>query len=201
VYLLVLPVWAVEAFMPREVPVLAWEEGGWLLGSHWVFLVLGFLMVGDPRLRPAVRRARWPSLLLAASSTVPLALLAPGVDALEFGTAQFLGFISLRCVNGWLWLMAILGFGARLDRPAPVLGYLGPLVLPFYILHQPLIVVAGYVIRDWQAPIPVAYLLVTVVVLATSLLLYEFGIRRVNLLRLVFGMRRKAPPTASEARQ
>lgn len=137
VYLLVIPVWAVEAFLPREVPVLAWEEGGWLLGSHWVFLVLGFLMVGDPRLRPAVRRTRWPSLLLAAVTTVPLALLAPGVESLEFGTAEYLGFISLRCVNGWLWLMAILGFGASLDRPAPVLGYLGPLVLPFYIPTSP----------------------------------------------------------------
>ncbi len=57
----------------------------------------------------------------------------------------------------------------------------------------------GYVIRDWQAPIPVAYVVVTVVVLATSLLLYEFGIRRVNVLRLAFGMRPTTPRTGSEA--
>ncbi|HEY3409579.1 MAG TPA: acyltransferase family protein [Propionicimonas sp.] len=195
-YLLAVPVLVVEAFLPREVPVLAWEEGGWLLGSHWVFLVLGFVLVSDPRLRPAIRGHRWPSLLLAATTTVPLALLAPGIDAMEFGAADFTGVICLRSVNGWLWLMAILGFGMNLNRPAPILGYLGPAVLPFYILHQPLIIVLGYLLRDWQAPIPVTYALVTVVVLAISLLMYEFAIRRFSGLRVLFGMsRRSFPPT------
>ena len=187
-YLLAVPVLAVETFLPRSVPVLAWEEGGWLLGSHWIFLVLGFVLVSDPRLRPAIHDHRWASLLLAAATTVPLALLAPGIDAMVFGSPAFVGVLSLRSVNGWLWLLAILGFGSHLNKPSPLLGYLGPAVLPFYILHQPLIVALGYLLRDWTAPIPVAYAVVTIAVLAISLVLYEFAIRRLAVLRLLFGM-------------
>lgn len=191
--LLAVPVLVMEAFLPRKIPVLAWSEGGWLLGSHWIFLVVGFVLVGDPRLREALRRFRWPSLGLAAVTTVPLALLAPGVADLVFGTPEFVSFISLRTTNGWLWLLAILGFGARLNRPAPILGYLGPAVLPFYVLHQPLIVVFGYLLRHWDAPVAVVYPLVTVGVLAASVLVYEFGIRRLAVLRVLFGLRARPP--------
>jgi len=58
------------------------------------------------------------SLTLAAVTTVPLALLAPGVAMMTAGSAGFVGFFSLRGLNGWLWLLTILGFAAGLDRPA-----------------------------------------------------------------------------------
>lgn len=188
-YLLAVPLLAVETFLPRGVPVLGWEEGGWLLGSHWLFLVVGFLLVSDPRLRPAIAHQRWASLLLAAGTTVPLALLAPGLGSMAFGSVDFIGFMILRSVNGWLWLLAVLGFGAtHLNKPGPVLAYVGPAVLPFYLLHQPLIVSLGYLTRTWPAPIPVMYAGVTLVVLAVSLCLYEFAIRRSTVLRVLFGM-------------
>ena len=200
IYLLAVPVAAVEALLPRSVPVLGWDEGGWLLGSHWLFLVLGYFLVSDPRLRPAIQRHRWPSLLVAAATTVPLALLAPGFESLEYGSTQFIGFMSLRSLNGWLWLMAILGFGsAHLNKPRPILGYVGPFVLPFYILHQPLIVVVGYLIRDWAVAIPVANAAVTLTVVVISLSAYELAIRRLAIGRLLFGLDPADQPRGSRA--
>ena len=193
-YVLAVPLLGMEAFLPRGVPVLAWVEGGWLLGSHWIFFLVGFLLVCDPRLRPAIQRHRWPSLVLATATTVPLVLLVGGIDAMAFGSAEFTGFMSLRSLNGWLWLLAILGFGSRLARPARILGYLGPAVLPFYILHQPLIVGLGYLVRDWTVPIPVMYAGVALTVLAISAGLYEFAIRRVAVLRLLFGLNPRPAP-------
>ena len=188
-YPLAIPLAAVEALLPRSVPVLAWEEGGWLLGSHWLFLVLGFLLVSDPRLRPATERQRRQSLALATATTAPLALLAPGLGSLAPGSAEFIGFMVLRSANGWWWLLAILGFAsAHLDRPRPALAYLGPAVLPFYILHQPLIVAVGYLVRDWAAPIPLAYAVVTLVVLVVSLGVYEVVLRRLAIAGLLFGI-------------
>lgn len=40
----------------------------------------------------------------------------------------------------------------RTGSSSRVLAYLVPAVLPFYILHQPLIVGLGYLSRDWSAP-------------------------------------------------
>ncbi|MHA6525046.1 acyltransferase family protein [Tessaracoccus sp. G1721] len=196
IYLLAVPLAVVETFLPRGVPLLTTEEGGWLLVSYWVFLVLGFFLVSDPRLRATVQRHRWPSLIVAAVTTVPLLVLASGIASFVVGSPGFIGFMVLRSLNGWLWIVAILGFGsAHLNRSRPVLGYIGAAVLPFYILHQPLIVVLGYLTADWGLPIPLMYVLVALTVMAVSLCLYEFAIRRVALLRLLFGMG-GAPPTS-----
>lgn len=114
------------------------------------------------------------------------------------GSLDYIGFMVLRTLNGWLWILAILGFGAaHLDKPGPVLGYVGPAVLPFYIPHRPLIVVVGYVTRDWRLPIPVMYLIVSPTVLAVSLCAYKFAIRRFGIMRLLLGLghARSTPPS------
>jgi len=62
-------------------------------------------------------------------------------------------------------------------------------VLPFFVLHQPAIVVVAFFVVQW----PMALLPKLVIVLAASfalaLGLYEGLIRRVRPLRLLFGMR------------
>ncbi len=85
--------------------------------------------------------------------------------------------------------MAILGFGSRhLNFATTSLARAGAAVLPFYILHQPIIVVLDYFVRDWAIPVGLKYPLMILAVLAIFVVLYEFLIRRVPALRLVFGL-------------
>ena len=61
-------------------------------------------------------------------------------------------------------------------------------MLPFYILHQPLIVVLGYLLAGWALPVLPKYLLIGALVLVLALGFYFLAIRRSRLLRFLFGL-------------
>ena len=84
----------------------------------------------------------------------------------------------------------------------PVLAYANEAVLPFYILHQPVILLIGYFVIPLALPIAVKYLIITPLAFGITLGLYEYGVRRVNPLRLLFGLkpRRTAAPSPAQIR-
>ena len=104
----------------------------------------------------------------------------------------------LRAFNSWFWLFAILGFASRrLDFNNHVLKYAGEAVLPFYILHQSVIIVIGYFIIDWTAAVALQYLFLTISSFITIMALYELFVRRFNALRFLFGLKPLKAPNAA----
>ncbi len=63
-------------------------------------------------------------------------------------------------------------------------------IYPFYLLHQPIIIIVGYVILQWQLPVAVNAILITLVSLLFTIGLYLI-ISELNILRIVFGMKKK----------
>jgi peptidoglycan/LPS O-acetylase OafA/YrhL len=189
IFLLALPLLLPELLLAPGSFFLSWREGGWALGTHLVMFVIGFLLVSDGRLRPSLQRQRWVALGLAVITLFPLTNWAPQMGDLPFGSLQHAVQWGLRTINGWLWLAAILGFGSlHLNFAHATLAYAGQAVLPFYILHQTVIVMLGYAIRDWPLGLLPKYLLLLGSAFAICISLYEFVIRRSNRLRFLFGM-------------
>jgi glucan biosynthesis protein C len=62
-------------------------------------------------------------------------------------------------------------------------------VLPFYILHQTVIVILGFLIAGWDASVIVKYLIISTASFAVIVVLYERLIKRVQVLRFLFGMK------------
>jgi len=91
--------------------------------------------------------------------------------------------------NTVLWLLAIVGFsGAYLNRKNHILAYMNEAVLPWYILHQTVIIVVAmnlskYSLGGFWEPI-----LVTIGTFATCFISYEL-IKRNNITRFIFGMK------------
>ena len=101
-------------------------------------------------------------------------------------------FHCARSFNSWFWLVALLGFGSKyLCFNNGILKYARVAVLPFYILHQTVIVVIGYYIADWEASVMVKYLTLSTLSFVVIIAIYDLLIRRLNALRLVFGMKAK----------
>lgn len=165
------------------------EEGGWYLATYVLLLVIGFLSVADARFDQALQRHRWAGLgLVALLLSVLLATGLPGESARWGAAGPALDVIAL-AVGGWVGLVAILGFGRRhLSFPHPLLAYAGEAVLPFYILHQPAIVMIAYLIRTWEMSVMAKYLLVVAGAFLAIMGFYELAIRRSNGLRFLFGM-------------
>ncbi len=69
-------------------------------------------------------------------------------------------------------------------------------IYPFYLLHQPLIILVGYIVLKWQLPTVVNVVLITVVSLLLAIGIYGLIIKRSNVLRVAFGMKKLAPKKA-----
>ena len=74
-------------------------------------------------------------------------------------------------------------------------------MLPFFLLHQPVIIVIAYYVVQWNAGIFPKLMTVVISSLLVTLALYEFVIRRVGFLRTVFGMKTTARPSATQSRE
>jgi peptidoglycan/LPS O-acetylase OafA/YrhL len=185
--------------------VLGMEESfaGW---SRWAYLLLfvyGVVLAGDDRFRVAMRRDAVPAavlgvvLFLAAGAGLSA---AEGDAFVDMETPAVLGRIAFG-LAGWCWLVAILGL---LDRPRPgavgavpeapgrsrsVYAYLGTAALPLYILHQPIVVAAAYLVVGWSAPMVVKYLVIVVVSFVVMFAVYDLLVRRTRVTRFLFGIR------------
>ena len=194
--LLVVPLVAVEVVAGSEV-----GHGGWHHLSYAVFLVLGFLAAGDQRVGEAVRRRWFLALALAglgfvAGGAVYAAASAHG-DPFTGMEPLSVAFRVLKTLDGLLWVAAILGLAgrglARTRTPAAPrrrLGaYLNEAVLPLYVLHETVVVAVAYGVLSWQLAAGVQYLVISLASLAVTLALYELGVRRHPVARVLFGLK------------
>jgi peptidoglycan/LPS O-acetylase OafA/YrhL len=163
-----------------------------------IFLVFGFLVFSDGQTQQAIIRQRRIALLLAVSST-----LAAGTVADALGQAPSLGVfvlgMGLASLLTWTSILAVLGYGMRyLTTGSPRLSYANEAVLPFYVLHQPVILIIGYFVVPLALPILAKYLIITPLAFGITLGAYEFGVRRWDPVRRVFGLKpRKSAPRAT----
>jgi glucan biosynthesis protein C len=107
-------------------------------------------------------------------------------------------------LNIWCWCMAVMALGIRhLNRDNAVVRYASESALPFYVIHHPVVVILGSFIVGWSLPLWIRFLLLVVCAFSVTLTIYEFGVRRTNVTRFIFGLRplaRKAAVPAQPGR-
>jgi glucan biosynthesis protein C len=146
---------------------------GWSFGVYFSFFLAGYLLVSNKRLERSIQRLRWVSLIGFLTATVIFFLTQDHQDMVA-----------------WFAILACLGFANRhLNTSSPTLGYANQAVLPFYILHQSVLVVVGYFVVQWQIPDVLKYVTIAFPSLLLTIGLYELLVRRFNLLRFLFGMK------------
>jgi peptidoglycan/LPS O-acetylase OafA/YrhL len=160
--------------------------------SYLSLFIYGYLLVCDARLGQAVQKCWRAALALGVGLTVVLAFIIIYHDpGLTYSPAS-IGLRVLRSFNTWFWLLAILGAGRRfLSFSRPLLRYANEAVLPFYVLHQTVIIMIGYYVVKWHAGIPQKYLFISTTALIATLLVYDLAVRRTNVTRFLFGMKVK----------
>jgi glucan biosynthesis protein C len=157
------------------------------------FVLYGFLVISDLRIQQAIIHQRRIALVLAAV----LILAMPAVSGLLEDDPSFLIYalgILLAGVLMWSCILTVLGYGMHyLTANHRLLPYANEGVLPFYILHQPVILIIGYFIIPLPLSILAKYLIIALLAFGTTLGLYEYGIRRVNPVRRIFGLKARKP--------
>jgi peptidoglycan/LPS O-acetylase OafA/YrhL len=200
-----IPMAAVEAAFGPDV-----NTGGWERVVYLFPLLYGYVIASDPRFETAIRRSRRMALAGALVVTAVLVAWATALgDAVDIRDGGVPALSALQGLAGWLWIVSILGFAgsiiARRSTRSPTNAdeppakpesrwrraarYANEAVLPFYVLHEPVIVVAAWVIVRWDGPIVGKYLALVIVSFAVTLGLYEVLVRRFRVTRVLFGMK------------
>jgi len=166
--------------------------GGWKLPAYLALFITAYVLASDSQFLQSIDRNRIPALLLGTTTSVATVILFVTLAPELLATPLWYVTVStVWALNGWCWVVAILGFGRRLlSFNHKFLGISNELVLPFYILHQTVIVmVAFYVVRLNLIVIEKYLIIVLISFAAISALLLP--ISQINLLRFLFGMRPK----------
>ena len=165
------------------------DFGGWSPLTYLVFFVIGYFLATDDRYRNAIEDVRFISL-----TTSLLSLSAAYFLLSEMGFSGIHPlYLLLRATIAWSCLLTFLGFASHhMNFSNHFQNYANKAVLPFYIMHQTIIVVIGYFIVDWNLAVFPKYLFMMATSLIIIMVLYEFLVRRVNFLRLLFGMKGKS---------
>ena len=168
--------------------------GGWNILEHLILFVLGyfaFSMVNISKLWP---RYRYLFLLITVLSTAVNIYLFANNIRFEFGSFNYcLKILLLRSLVCFGWIFTLMGFAEnKLNYTNKFLKYGNEAVLPFYIIHQPVIVLIGYFIVQSQFSIGFKYVVIVVVSFGIVMLCYEFLIKRFGFTRYLFGMGRSA---------
>jgi peptidoglycan/LPS O-acetylase OafA/YrhL len=168
------------------------QMGSWDILSYAMFFILGYVLFASTGLQEAVRKQGiW--FLLAAVAFSALHLI------LKFSIRPvFYDDIDIRLLATWGWIVGLLWLGGRLlNFTNRFLAHINEMVLPFYILHQTVIVIVAYFVVQAGLAIPFKYGITMVISFVVIVALYELLVSRIGVLRFLFGMRRKVVASGS----
>jgi glucans biosynthesis protein C len=162
--------------------------------SFGLFFILGYLVFTDARFTQAIRRD-W-AILLGVGVVTTLAfgmlILALGSVDLEAPPRALPEFLLWACVAaaGWCGATFMLFFGMRyLDHDSKALRYGQATLLPFFVLHQTVMLAIAYFVVQWHVGILPKLLVVLIGSFFVCIGLIELVIKRVGILRVFFGMK------------
>ena len=190
-WLLFLPLSAADIITDALGLGFSRAAGGWSFLSYILFFIYGYLIFSNTHLQDIVRKhckaALIAALVLSISSLIIDFVLSP---SFSLGTPFYISAMLVRALRSFCWIIAILGFGSLfLNFNNKFLRYANEAVLPFYILHQTIILIIGFYVVQWDMGVGAKYGIIASISFIAIMVIYELLIRRVNVLRFLFGMR------------
>lgn len=191
-FVFVLPIALIQIALRAPFP----GYQGWADFFIWlVIFVYGFILLADKRFTIAIQKQGKIALVVGiASFGTMLIANAAGVlsswDSISSYTPGYVLYQLLRSIVAWSWMLYALYFGMHvLNFTNKVIEYTNEAVLPFYVLHHPVIVVVAFYTIPWDINLGIKFLFVSTAALVATLVLYDLLIRRWNGTRWLFGMK------------
>ncbi len=169
--------------------------GDWYNHAYsFTAFMMGYILAKSPNIWQMLieKRKMWLALaLIGFAITIARYNRSPGFD-INYQEASdivqfFIHFIWR--ANTVLWLFAVIGFsGFYLNKSSAVLSYLNEAVLPWYILHQTIIIIVAMNFAKYSLGGFAESLLVTISTFLLCFVGYEL-IKRNKVTRFIFGMK------------
>lgn len=159
------------------------------------FFILGFIIFSDERFAKAIRRDWWILLVLPTLGILGLlGMYLADIPVYDLGytptSPMFYLIHTLISIIAVCYSLLMIYVGMRfLNFTNKWLIYGQEAALPFFVLHQPVIIVVAFFVVQTNSPLMVKLPVVVLGSFFITLGLVEFVIKRFRLLRLAFGMK------------
>lgn len=163
---------------------------------YMLFFLIGFVLFTSDIVIKAAARQRRLYLIQTLVFSVLLFTVSSLFDNPEF-RKYARGFVEI----GLAWSCGITAIGyARIyfNQDHKLRKVLNEAIYPFYLLHQPALIFVGYFVLQWEVSYLLQAILITVISFISIVITYWFLIRKLNLLRISFGMKSKARIKSTE---
>jgi hypothetical protein len=106
------------------------------------------------------------------------------------GTLGYYILWSMWSVNAWCWTIFMLFIGMRyLDFTNKLLQYGQDTIMPFFLFHQPVIIMIAFYVVQWEVGVTLKLITVVLSSFVISFGLVEFVLRRIKPVRKILGMK------------
>lgn len=164
---------------------------------YFLFFLMGIICYSIPKLWSAIGANRKYLLLAMLIFIVPFyicyfhfrdLITLPWTD----DTVETI-FDVIAIFVSWFTVITIVAYGQHyLNKPHPWLSKISEGLYPFYILHQSVIIAIGYYVCQLDWGIGAKYWSISLLTLASCVGFYLLLIRPFNVIRFLFGMKKKA---------
>ena len=204
IFILVLPMILVRVLLK---PIYS-EYTDWADFFVYLFPFLyGFLFMSDPEFINIIKKKMYLFLVVGLISSIYFLYTGSQnpENVQEYLYPSFsLYHIQISIVSmliAYSWILFFLGFFAsKFNFKHSILIPANVSILPIYILHQTLIIVFGFYIVDLEVNLYLKFLIITFTAIPAAVLLYKI-IQTNNVLRFLFGLKKKAKKTPVHSKQ
>ncbi len=157
------------------------------LALYIIFFMSGFMLLPNKNIIEAIRKQRLLYLVETIAATV-IMFRGPALAGSE-RTGDIIWDVCSVVIALTCGLTAI-GYAKQyLNSDSKFRKLANEAIFPFYLLHQPVIVVVGYFVVGVHIPVLMKFVLITVTSFTIVAGLYWLVIRHINFLRLIFGLK------------
>jgi glucan biosynthesis protein C len=162
----------------------------------FITFIFGFILFSGDGYRRSFERNRLLALAIGGTLSVVYLFIfgilnkygvsVPNTKAIMFVMLTTCGLCT------WCWLIAFLGYFSKYANfTNRIRVYTTGAILPFYILHQTVIVIIGYYVIRLNTSVPVKYTIIVILTYIITFFIYDLVIKRIRPLRFLFGMKTK----------
>jgi len=189
--LLILPVIisqiVLRPYFPDETHDLVHDWAS--IASYFIYFIYGFVLIRSSVITAMIQRRR-RSFLVQTLLVTTFMFLSPYIISDE-RAAEITWDLSA-IVMTWTCGMSALGYASRyLNRDSRLRYLANEAIFPVYLLHQPVIVVTASLVTKMDVSVFAKFCSVTLLSVASTVIIYAFLIRPFSIPRVLFGMKNK----------
>jgi hypothetical protein len=191
-YLFVIPLFLIDfilkPYFPYETHALMDDWRFFTL--NFLYFLFGYILLSNDDYVKAIFRKRYGMMIMAVISTT-LMFLSPRIFPENMiSTIWDASSILL----SWFLCLSIVGYAQSFLRFNNKLRRIGnEMIYPFYLLHQPVIIILGFFIIQFETTDFIKFVSVLVSSFIFTIALYFLVIRQNKYLRIIFGVKKIVP--------